>query len=139
MDGRGDFNIVLNEEEKIVVSFNQSSMRALREFILNIGLVDLPLIGSKFTWSNFRENTTLCRLDRVLISLKILHMALGTCLHSLPKLIFDHNPLFLTAENFKAGPRPFKLFNHWVDNVDFLFHGVQFSKRVLWSGNWFVA
>ncbi|KAK8681060.1 hypothetical protein V6N13_053467 [Hibiscus sabdariffa] len=94
-------------------------MRTLAEFIKKTGLVDLPLLGSKFTWSNLRESATICRLDRVLVSADILVKFLGVSLQALPKSISDHNPIMVYVESFKSEPRPFKFFNHWMEDARF--------------------
>ncbi|KAK8518199.1 hypothetical protein V6N12_017356 [Hibiscus sabdariffa] len=70
----GDFNTIRSREEKVGRSFNASSMRALAEFIDGNGLLDIPLSGSKFTWSNFRECATQCRLDRLVVSPEIIQL-----------------------------------------------------------------
>ncbi|KAL4317921.1 hypothetical protein GQ457_18G014900 [Hibiscus cannabinus] len=70
---------------------NRVPIEVFHGFIENNALFDLPLIGAEITWSNFRETTTMCRLDRVLA----------------------------TVEKFHSGPRPFKLFNHWMGDAEF--------------------
>lgn len=41
---------------------------AFSEFIDEFRLVDLPLVGGPFTWSNGRSPPTLSQLDRFLVS-----------------------------------------------------------------------
>ncbi|KAK8691361.1 hypothetical protein V6N13_074872 [Hibiscus sabdariffa] len=115
----GDFNTVKSPEEKLGVSFNHSAMKALADFIDNTSLIDLPLVGSKFTWSNLRESATMCRLDRILVSPEILELLPGLTLQALPKSISDHNPILAYVEKYKSGPRPFKFFNHWMEDDGF--------------------
>lgn len=43
-------------------------MRDFSDWIRNHGLVDLPLRGVNFTWSNMQENLVMYRLDRFLVS-----------------------------------------------------------------------
>ena len=38
------------------------------EFIFSFGLMDIPLEGGRFTWSNNRENASMSRIDRFLYS-----------------------------------------------------------------------
>ena len=45
----GDFNIVRSEEEKIGSGFNYSTMLQFSSFIEEIGCIDFPLTGGKFT------------------------------------------------------------------------------------------
>ena len=44
------------------------AMREFSDFILEQGLIDLPLEGGIFTWSNSREVSSKARLDRFLFS-----------------------------------------------------------------------
>ena len=45
-----------------------AAMREFSDFILEQGLIDLPLEGGIFTWSNSREVSSKARLDRFLFS-----------------------------------------------------------------------
>src|SRR6185503_14184001 len=59
-------------------------------------LLDIHMVGGKYTWSNNQENPTLERLDRILIS-KHWEILFPTFqVHKLPREISDHNPLFLS-------------------------------------------
>ncbi|MCI29787.1 hypothetical protein A2U01_0050996, partial [Trifolium medium] len=69
----GDFNSVVDTSERRgvtsgVVNSSSREMREFSQFLEELELVDLPLIGRLFTW--FHPNgTTMSRLDRVLVSL----------------------------------------------------------------------
>ncbi|GMI87151.1 hypothetical protein HRI_002384400 [Hibiscus trionum] len=115
----GDFNTIRSHEEKVGFSFNKSSMRALDFFIDSNGLIDIPLSGAMFTWSNFRESATQCRLDRLLVSSDILQLLPNMKKEALPKSISDHNPILAKVGKFESGPRPFNIFNHWLKDVSF--------------------
>ena len=64
----GDFNIVRNSEEKIGSVHNQSAMQCFVDFAEDLGLIDLPLTGDRFTWGNYRDQPSFSRLDRFLIA-----------------------------------------------------------------------
>ncbi|KAL4304512.1 hypothetical protein GQ457_10G029590 [Hibiscus cannabinus] len=51
----GDFNLVLHKEEKLGGPVNMSFVEMFRNFIQVTGLVDLPLKGGSYTWSNLRD------------------------------------------------------------------------------------
>ncbi|GMI80831.1 hypothetical protein HRI_001752400 [Hibiscus trionum] len=67
----GDFNAYLSAEEKLGVTVNRSSIEVFRKFIQESQLVDLPMSGGSFTWSNNREPPTFIRLDRFLVGAKV--------------------------------------------------------------------
>lgn len=68
----GDFNSVLSAEERMGVSpdLGRGALREMVEFggvIAKLELIDLPLLGKRFTW--FRPyGSVMSRLDRILIS-----------------------------------------------------------------------
>jgi hypothetical protein len=43
-------------------------MLQFRELISDLGLIDIPLRGRRFTWSNARTDPSMTKLDRFLIS-----------------------------------------------------------------------
>ncbi|KAK4721761.1 hypothetical protein R3W88_011994 [Solanum pinnatisectum] len=64
----GDFNVILNEEEKLGgLSFTQNEAMDFALFINNCGLSEIKFVGSKYTWWNGRieEDCIFKRLDRV--------------------------------------------------------------------------
>ncbi|KAL4384774.1 hypothetical protein GQ457_15G024410 [Hibiscus cannabinus] len=60
----GDFNVVRSMDERIGANLNRGAMDCFSEFIDDLSLLDLPLNGGWFTWSNFRERPSFSRLDR---------------------------------------------------------------------------
>lgn len=65
----GDFNLILNEADKSNHQIDRANLRRFRQCVANLHLPDLHLHGRCFTWSNERDNPTLMRLDRVLVSM----------------------------------------------------------------------
>ncbi|KAM0906306.1 hypothetical protein ACQ4PT_016841 [Festuca glaucescens] len=82
-------------------------------------MLDYPLFGRKFTWSNERQNTTLTRIDRVLVSkewdLAFPQFQLTPASYN----ISDHCPLLLSkmVRKHYAG---FRFEAHWLKCDDFL-------------------
>ena len=65
----GDFNVVRFPSERLGSNAFIASMREFSNFISEQGLIDLPLQGGSFTWSNSREVASKARLDRFLFSI----------------------------------------------------------------------
>ncbi|KAK8567024.1 hypothetical protein V6N13_110103 [Hibiscus sabdariffa] len=86
-------NVARSKEERIGISFLRGSMESFSDFIVELSLIDLPLQGGCFMWSNFKDNPSFSRLDRFLISPDVLSMwpDLIQSLHA--KSISDHNRL----------------------------------------------
>ncbi|GJR79308.1 transposon TX1 uncharacterized 149 kDa protein [Tanacetum coccineum] len=64
----GDWNDILNIEERLGQYCVDASMRDFQSFVNNCNLVDIPMSGANFTWSNGQSNLSMSRLDRFLIS-----------------------------------------------------------------------
>lgn len=65
----GDFNVTLSSGDR--TNLNNNNWREsikFNELLLELDLIDLPLRGRNYTWSNTREHPTMARLDRFLIS-----------------------------------------------------------------------
>jgi hypothetical protein len=58
----------LTEVDKNNDRINRANLRRFRRMVAALELQDMHLHGQCFTWSNERDNPTLMRLDRVLIS-----------------------------------------------------------------------
>jgi hypothetical protein len=93
----GDFNSVVCGEERRGVN-NESTlttdMREFGGFIEGMGLVDLPLLGRRYTWFH-PSGRAISRIDRVLVSPEWLQCWGQSSLWILPRDVSDHCPLLL--------------------------------------------
>jgi hypothetical protein len=119
----GDFNSINRREDMRGVNEASSSlismeMREFGEFMETMDLVDLPLLGRRFTW--FHPNgRSMSRIDKFLVSEEWSDVW-GVCsLWVLPRDISDHCPLILKKDNFDWGPRPFRFNNYWLEHKNF--------------------
>ena len=64
----GDFNVVRFPSEKSGMASFNSAMHEFNDFISECGLMDIPLEGGLFTWSNNRDVPATSRIDRFLFS-----------------------------------------------------------------------
>lgn len=64
----GDFNVVRFPSERSSEGRSSSYMRRFDDFISCHQLMDPPLEGAEFTWSNMQTRPTFSRLDKVLMS-----------------------------------------------------------------------
>ncbi|KAK8507257.1 hypothetical protein V6N12_008599 [Hibiscus sabdariffa] len=117
----GDSNVVSSQEEKIGgASFNPNNARSYFGFVDTQGLIDLPIAGGSFTWSNQRceEEAILEKLDRVLCSpdwnsffpkaVTFLDIAIGS----------DHSPVIVLLKGFKRKYEDFKFESKWLLKED---------------------
>lgn len=104
----GDFNSILESRERARVGSNGSNrdMREFWGFVERSGLMDMGLIGQKFTCfqSGDRCNS---RLDRALVNEKWAEKWPDTELKGLPRSVSDHCALVLSTRREDWGPKPF--------------------------------
>ncbi|GAU48539.1 hypothetical protein TSUD_282910 [Trifolium subterraneum] len=93
-------------------------MREFGGFIDGMGLVDLPLLGRRYTWFH-PSGRAISRIDRVLVSLKWLQCWGQSSLWILPRDVSDHCPLLLKRNGYDWGPKPFRFNNAWLEHKDF--------------------
>ncbi|GMI85747.1 hypothetical protein HRI_002244000 [Hibiscus trionum] len=83
-------------------------------FINKLRLLDPPLYGGKFTWSNLRDPPSFSRLDRFLISSEVAALWPDFLQQSFPRGLSDHNPVYISVVGDNWGPKSFK----WFDNKE---------------------
>lgn len=95
-------------------------MRKFSKFISTHALVDPPLKGSKFTWSNGQASPVLSRIDRFIFSTDF--EAKFPFLSQLAKTrpTSDHIPIVLVLAEPSWGPSPFRLEIMWFNHPSFL-------------------
>lgn len=94
----GDFNVILNEEEKMgSLEFEQYEVMDFAMCINSCTLMEVRYTGSNFTWRNGRvdEAYIFKRLDRVLVNNAFMELFLTSEVHHLMRQGSDHAPLHL--------------------------------------------
>jgi len=105
-------------------------MHRFSAFISKQSLVDLPVVGGNFTWSNSREVASRSRLDRFLLSADWEENFLSVYQRPLSRLLSDHFPILLEGGNLHRGKKHFRFENIWLKDEGFLEKG-EFMVGVL--------
>jgi hypothetical protein len=92
-------------------------MEDFSEFIQGQSLVDIPLQGRQFTWSN---NQVWSKIDRFLLSPEWEEHYPYVSQSCLPRLLSDHFPLMLDCGMHREGKRYFKFENMWLNSDGFV-------------------
>ncbi|CAJ2635027.1 unnamed protein product [Trifolium pratense] len=112
----GDFNAVkhIDERRSVREGHRVSDHIPFNRFIEDNSLIDLPLIGRKFTWFK-GDGVSMSRLDRFLLSEEWC-LSWPNC-KQVAKLrgLSDHCPLVLSANEEDWGPRPLRMLKCWKD------------------------
>lgn len=114
----GDFNMIYRANDKSNNSLNLGMMGRFRAAIEDMELIDYPLLGRRFTWSNERQNVTHTKIDRILVSSDWEASYPQYQLSPASTNISDHCPIILRkmeCSHYKA----FRFENHWLKYHDF--------------------
>lgn len=94
----GDFNLILHATDKNKSNVNRRNLGRFRRFVDELHLKDICLHGRRYTWSNERNDPTLARLDRVLVSVEWDTEFPFAFLQALSSDASDHCPLLLNIQ-----------------------------------------
>ena len=112
-----DFNVILHAWERQGTFRCNRSTKEFSDWICDLGLIDIPLHGLRFTW---RRNESKSKLDRGLCCNGWLFKFPKLKLLGLNRSCSDHNPLLLNLEDsYNWGPKPFRTFDAWFLNPNF--------------------
>jgi hypothetical protein len=114
---RGDFNVTLYQNERSGGVRRRRAVAAFADFIVEMGLMDLPLSGGVSTWSN---TLTWSRLDRFLVSPEWEFSYPGLLQKKLLRVCSDHAPIILLRGCSQNGKSSFKFENMWLKEEGFV-------------------
>lgn len=97
-------------------------MDVFRDFVDRNELIDVPLIGVRFTWSKFQYRSALSKLDRFLVSTDWDDYFSPLSALVFPRPRFDHIPIILKGgeEIRRAGLYPFRFHDMWLLQPSFV-------------------
>ncbi|XP_077212798.1 uncharacterized protein LOC143847895 [Tasmannia lanceolata] len=107
----GDFNEIRFVGERFGCRRSVKNMRLVDEFIVKNDLIDLPLSGSRFTWSRGESQS---RIDCFLICPGWLNLVPEVIQRSLVHSVSDHCPIILDPRMESWDPPPFKFEIAWL-------------------------
>ncbi|KAK2659847.1 hypothetical protein Ddye_006380 [Dipteronia dyeriana] len=79
-------------------------------------VVDIPLHGMSYTWTNNRERSSWARLDRFLCTPLFLYWFPSIVQKGFCRSISDHNLILLEVPKEDWGHRPFRIQNVWLED-----------------------
>lgn len=116
----GDFNVIRRIEERNTSRGITHSMKKFSRFISIHALIDPPLKGSKFTWSNGQASPVLSRIDRFIFSTDFEAKFPFVSQLAKTRATSDHIPIVLDLAEPSWGPSPFRLEIMWFNHPSFL-------------------
>lgn len=113
----GDFNAVRKREERSNTIFKVVESLSFNDFIDSSGLLEVNPTNTIFTWYGPEDKCS--RLDRILTSKDWYSLGNWT-VQALDRVTSDHKPLCLSTNLVDWGPKPFKFFNCWLEEPNFV-------------------
>ncbi|GJZ76255.1 RNA-directed DNA polymerase, eukaryota, reverse transcriptase zinc-binding domain protein [Tanacetum coccineum] len=110
----GDFNEVREAGERFRSSYNERQAGLFNNFISNASLIDVPLGGYKFTWTD-KWGSKMSKIDRFLVSELFYETFPNISGVILEKGIPDHRPILIKDYVVDFGPTPFWFFHSWFE------------------------
>ena len=110
----GDFNMILNSDDKNNSNLDRAMMGRFRRWKDDLALIEIPLVGRKYTWSNGHDNPTLVHLDRMFCSADWEDLFPGCLLQSAASHDSDHCPLLLGLQDVNRAKGRFFFQAFWV-------------------------
>ena len=111
----GGWNTVRFPSERMGVSKMTGEMKSVSDWINSHSLVDSPLKGASFTWSNNQTVGKASRLDRFLVSNDWMGLYREVCQLAFPKPASDHCPFLLDSNLEGWGPAPSLFELMWLE------------------------
>jgi hypothetical protein len=115
----GDFNFIRSEQNKNRPGGNVNDMFLFNELIDHLGLLELPLKGRAFTWSNMQQNPLLEQLDWFFTTHNWITAYPNTTVTAMAKPTSDHVPCLVSVDTVIPKAKLFHFENYWVNQPGF--------------------
>nr|GEV74440.1 nucleotide-binding alpha-beta plait domain-containing protein [Tanacetum cinerariifolium] len=110
----GDFNEVRFKSDRFGSNFNAFDANIFNSFISDVGLAEVPLGGSTFTWCH-KNASKMSKLNRFFVSKNLMSMCPNITAITVERFISNHCPILLREVRFDFGPTPFCFYRYWLD------------------------
>lgn len=110
----GDFNVTMRNEERNNPTSDWRGTLTFARLVSELELLNITLQGRKFTWSNEREDPSMAKLDRFLISEEWNNKFPNSQQQSLANTSSDHCPILYTAQTQFQKTNLFRFENCWL-------------------------
>lgn len=116
----GDMNAVRSNLERNMSDGDERNMQFINDFISDLELVDLPLNGRAFTWSDKHRSPLLYRLDRCLFDHAFDVNFSRATQTALVRTRSDHNALLIKLNPDVMFRSSFKIEYFWMKHKYFV-------------------
>jgi hypothetical protein len=122
----GDFNFMRSTKNRNRPGADMNDIFIFNEIISYLGLLELPLKGRNFTWSNMQDQPLLQQIDWFFTSYCWISAYPNTLVSPLAKSTSDHTPCVVSISTVIPKANVFQFENHWIQQNGFM----ELVKRV---------
>lgn len=115
----GDFNCIRSPDNRNKSGGNFNEMITFNDFIRSQSLIELPIKGHCYMWSDMQNDPLLEQLDWFLTSNHWMITYPNTMVKPLGKPVSDHIPYVITIETSIPRSKLFRFESYWVDHPGF--------------------
>lgn len=116
----GDFNFIRSVENRNKDGADINDIFLFNSIISHLGLIELPLKGRNFTWSNMQDNPLLEQLAWFFTPCNWTLQYPNTMVNPLSKTTSDHIPCVLNISTNIPKEKKFRFENMWLQQPGFL-------------------
>jgi exonuclease III len=116
----GDFNFIRKPSDRNREGGEVNEMFMFNEAISKLGIVELPLKGRQYTWSNMQKTPLLERLDWFFTSSSWTISYPSTFVYPLVKPTSDHLPCVISIGTKIPRAKIFRFENYWLQHSAFI-------------------
>ena len=116
----GDFNFIREPENLNKPGGSMNDMNAFNDFIRCQSLIELPIKGRSFTWSNMQMDALLEQLDWFFTSSNWTQSYPETLVKPLGRPVSNHIPCVITIETNIPKSKLFRFESFWVQHTGFM-------------------
>ncbi|GJX23686.1 RNA-directed DNA polymerase, eukaryota [Tanacetum coccineum] len=130
----GDFNVIRKVDDRLNSQVKIKDMDDFNDSINLSQLVEVPMGGRKFTRVS-DDGVKFSKLDRFLMNKNFKSLWSNPAVLALYRKLSDHCPMVLKDIDVDFGPKPFRVFDVWLEEVD-IEHVVSDTWKKVVRGSW---
>nr|GEZ00298.1 putative RNA-directed DNA polymerase, eukaryota [Tanacetum cinerariifolium] len=129
-----DFNVIRSHEDRLNSQVSVKEMDDFNNFINTLQLVEISMGGRKFTQVSV-DGLKFSKLDRLLVTEGFKSKWGNLAVLALDRKLSDHCPIVLKDLDVDFGPKPFRVFDIWLKEVDIVEKGqiLRQKARMRWD------
>ena len=116
----GDFNFIRSLDNRNLPRGDLNDIFIFNEIIAHLGLLELPLKGRSYTWSNMQDNPLLEQLDWFFTSADWITSYPMTEVLPMARSASDHVPCVVTIKTSIPKSKIFRFENYWAELEGFM-------------------